>query len=59
ARFAFRTALGSHEAQRIYRSNFPASAVLDKPYAMIGARCCTYHEERPEVLATTAFQRWR
>ncbi|MBF3362712.1 MsnO8 family LLM class oxidoreductase, partial [Pseudomonas aeruginosa] len=47
-----------HEALRIYRSNFQPSAVLDKPYAMIGVPLIAAPtDEEAEFLATTAFQR--
>ncbi|MDT4826306.1 luciferase family oxidoreductase, group 1 [compost metagenome] len=47
-----------HDALRIYRQNFRPSAVLDKPYAMIGVPLIAApSDEEAEYLATTAFQR--
>ncbi|WP_043312179.1 LLM class flavin-dependent oxidoreductase [Pseudomonas sp. ML96] len=47
-----------HQALRIYRENFQPSAVLDKPYAMIGVPLIAAPtDEEAEFLATTAFQR--
>lgn len=47
-----------HDALRIYRENFQPSAVLDKPYAMIGVPLVAAPtDEEAEYLATTAFQR--
>ncbi|EMV9186208.1 LLM class flavin-dependent oxidoreductase, partial [Escherichia coli] len=47
-----------HDALRIYRENFQPSAVLDKPYAMIGVPLVAAPtDDEAEYLATTAFQR--
>ncbi|MWV10904.1 MsnO8 family LLM class oxidoreductase [Pseudomonas sp. R-28-1W-6] len=47
-----------HQALRIYRDNFQPSAVLDKPYAMVGVPLIAApSDEEAEFLATTAFQR--
>ena len=47
-----------HQALRIYRENFQPSAVLDKPYAMIGVPLVAAPtDEEAEFLATTAYQR--
>ncbi|MBO3278045.1 LLM class flavin-dependent oxidoreductase [Pseudomonas schmalbachii] len=47
-----------HDALRIYRQNFRPSAVLDKPYAMIGVPLIAApSDEEADYLATTAFQR--
>ncbi|MNP03000.1 hypothetical protein D3C76_948670 [compost metagenome] len=47
-----------HDALRIYRQNFRPSAVLDKPYAMIGIPLIAApSDEEADYLATTAFQR--
>ncbi|SDR76658.1 LLM class flavin-dependent oxidoreductase [Pseudomonas oryzae] len=47
-----------HQALRIYRDNFQPSAVLDKPYAMIGVPLIAApSDEEAEFLATTAYQR--
>ena len=47
-----------HQALRIYRDNFQPSAVLDKPYAMVGVPLIAAPtDEEAEFLATTAFQR--
>lgn len=47
-----------HEAIRLYRDNFQPSAVLDKPYVMIGVPLIAApSDEEAEFLATTAFQR--
>lgn len=47
-----------HQALRIYRENFQPSAVLDKPYAMIGVPLIAAPtDEEAEFLATTAYQR--
>ncbi|MBB2494331.1 LLM class flavin-dependent oxidoreductase [Aquipseudomonas ullengensis] len=47
-----------HQALRIYRDNFQPSAVLDKPYAMIGVPLIAAPtDEEAEFLATSAYQR--
>lgn len=47
-----------HEAIRLYRDNFRPSAVLDKPYVMIGVPLIAAPtDEEAEFLATTALQR--
>ena len=47
-----------HQALRIYRENFRPSAVLDKPYAMIGVPLIAApSDEEAEFLATTSYQR--
>jgi luciferase family oxidoreductase group 1 len=47
-----------HQALRIYRENFQPSAVLDKPYAMIGVPLIAApSDEEAEFLATSAYQR--
>ncbi|SDI16589.1 LLM class flavin-dependent oxidoreductase [Pseudomonas panipatensis] len=47
-----------HDALRIYRQNFRPSAVLDKPYAMIGVPLIAAPtDEEADYLATSAFQR--
>ncbi|WP_282339371.1 MULTISPECIES: LLM class flavin-dependent oxidoreductase [Pseudomonas] len=47
-----------HEAIRLYRENFRPSAVLDKPYVMLGVPLIAADDdEQAEFLATTAFQR--
>ena len=47
-----------HQALRIYRENFRPSAVLDKPYAMIGVPLIAApSDEEAEFLATSAYQR--
>lgn len=47
-----------HQALRVYRDNFQPSAVLDKPYAMVGVPLIAApSDEEAEFLATTAFQR--
>ena len=47
-----------HQALRLYRDNFQPSAVLDKPYAMVGVPLIAApSDEEAEFLATTAFQR--
>lgn len=47
-----------HQALRIYRDNFQPSAVLDKPYAMVGVPLIAAPtDEEAEFLATTAFLR--
>ncbi len=47
-----------HQALRIYRENFQPSAVLDKPYAMIGVPLIAAPtDEEAEFLATSAYQR--
>ncbi|WP_447595409.1 LLM class flavin-dependent oxidoreductase [Aquipseudomonas campi] len=47
-----------HQAIRIYRENFQPSAVLDKPYVMIGVPLVAAPtDEEAEFLATTVFQR--
>ncbi|HSC83781.1 MAG TPA: LLM class flavin-dependent oxidoreductase, partial [Pseudomonas sp.] len=47
-----------HQALRIYRENFQPSAVLKKPYAMIGVPLVAAPtDEEADFLATTAFQR--
>jgi len=47
-----------HEAIRIYRDNFQPSAVLDKPYVMLGVPLIAApSDEEAEFLATTAYQR--
>ena len=47
-----------HQALRIYREHFQPSAVLDKPYAMIGVPLIAAPtDEEAEFLATSAYQR--
>jgi luciferase family oxidoreductase group 1 len=47
-----------HEALRIYRNNFRPSAVLEKPYVMVGVPLIAAPtDEEAEFLATTAYQR--
>ncbi|WP_028241131.1 LLM class flavin-dependent oxidoreductase [Stutzerimonas azotifigens] len=47
-----------HEAIRLYRENFKPSAVLDKPYVMLGVPLLAADsDERAEYLATSVFQR--
>ncbi|WJN59545.1 LLM class flavin-dependent oxidoreductase [Pseudomonas sp. SO81] len=47
-----------HQALRIYRENFQPSAMLAKPYAMIGVPLIAApSDEEAEFLATTAYQR--
>lgn len=47
-----------HQALRVYRDNFQPSAVLDKPYAMVGVPLIAAPSDaEAEFLATTAFQR--
>jgi luciferase family oxidoreductase group 1 len=47
-----------HQALRIYRENFRPSAVLDRPYAMIGVPLIAApSDEEAEFLATSAYQR--
>ncbi|MBV2133029.1 LLM class flavin-dependent oxidoreductase [Pseudomonas sp. MAP12] len=47
-----------HEAIRLYRDNFQPSAVLDKPYVMIGVPLVAApSDEEAAFLATTAYQR--
>ena len=47
-----------HEAIRLYRDNFQPSAVLDKPYVMLGVPLIAApSDEEAEFLATTAYQR--
>jgi luciferase family oxidoreductase group 1 len=47
-----------HQALRIYRENFQPSAVLDRPYAMIGVPLIAAPtDEEAEFLATSAYQR--
>ncbi|TBV15667.1 LLM class flavin-dependent oxidoreductase [Stutzerimonas kirkiae] len=47
-----------HDAIRLYRENFQPSAVLDKPYVMLGVPLLAADsDERAEYLATSAYQR--
>ncbi|MCY1275320.1 luciferase family oxidoreductase, group 1 [compost metagenome] len=47
-----------HEAVRVYRNHFTPSAVLDKPYVMLGVpMLAADSDERAEYLATSAYQR--
>ena len=47
-----------HEAIRLYRENFQPSAVLDKPYVMLGVPLvAAASDEHADYLATSAFQR--
>ena len=47
-----------HEAIRIYRNHFRPSAVLDKPYVMLGVPLLAADsDEQAQHLATSAFQR--
>ncbi|UVE17855.1 LLM class flavin-dependent oxidoreductase [Pseudomonas sp. LS44] len=47
-----------HEAIRVYRNHFSPSAVLDKPYVMLGVPLLAADsDERAEHLATSAYQR--
>ncbi|MCP6330320.1 LLM class flavin-dependent oxidoreductase, partial [Klebsiella pneumoniae] len=47
-----------HEAIRVYRNHFRPSAVLDKPYVMLGVPLVAAPtDEEAEFLATTVFQR--
>jgi luciferase family oxidoreductase group 1 len=47
-----------HEAIRIYRDRFKPSAVLDKPYVMLGVPLVAADtDEQADYLATTAYQR--
>ncbi|MBD9483357.1 LLM class flavin-dependent oxidoreductase [Pseudomonas sp. PDM14] len=47
-----------HQAIRIYRDNFQPSAVLDKPYVMIGVPLIAAPtDEEAEFLATSVYQR--
>ena len=47
-----------HEAIRIYRNHFRPSAVLDKPYVMLGVPLLAADsDEQAQYLATSAFQR--
>ena len=47
-----------HEALRVYRNHFRPSAVLDKPYAMVGVPLLAADtDEQAQYLATSAFQR--
>ncbi|MBM7062637.1 LLM class flavin-dependent oxidoreductase [Pseudomonas sp. UL073] len=47
-----------HEAIRTYRNHFKPSAVLDKPYVMLGVPLLAADsDERAEYLATSAYQR--
>ncbi len=47
-----------HEAIRVYRNHFKPSAVLDKPYVMLGVPLIAADsDERAEYLATSAYQR--
>ena len=47
-----------HEAIRLYRDNFQPSAVLDKPYVMLGVPLvAAASDEHADYLATSAFQR--
>ncbi|CAD5106728.1 LLM class flavin-dependent oxidoreductase [Zestomonas carbonaria] len=47
-----------HEAIRVYRNHFTPSAVLDKPYVMLGVPLLAADsDERAEYLATSAYQR--
>jgi luciferase family oxidoreductase group 1 len=47
-----------HEAIRVYRNHFQPSAVLDKPYVMLGVPLLLADtDEQAQHLATSAFQR--
>lgn len=47
-----------HEAIRVYRNHFRPSAVLDKPYVMLGVPLLAADsDEQAQHLATSAFQR--
>ncbi|MFK0085724.1 LLM class flavin-dependent oxidoreductase [Pseudomonas sp. NPDC090755] len=47
-----------HEAIRIYRDHFQPSAVLDKPYVMLGVPLVAADsDERADYLATSVYQR--
>ncbi|MFC4860457.1 LLM class flavin-dependent oxidoreductase [Pseudomonas sp. MAHUQ-62] len=47
-----------HEAIRVYRNHFRPSAVLDKPYVMLGVPLVAAPtDEEAEFLATTVYQR--
>jgi len=47
-----------HQAIAVYRENFRPSAVLDRPYVMLGVPLIAApSDEEAEFLATTAFQR--
>ncbi|MEX6664104.1 LLM class flavin-dependent oxidoreductase [Pseudomonas sp. W2-17] len=47
-----------HEAIRVYRSHFKPSAVLDKPYVMLGVPLAAAEtDERAEYLVTSVYQR--
>ena len=47
-----------HEALRVYREHFRPSAVLERPYAMVGVPLIAApSDEEAEFLATTAYQR--
>jgi luciferase family oxidoreductase group 1 len=47
-----------HEAIRVYRTHFRASAVLERPYVMLGVPLVAADsDERAEYLATSAYQR--
>ncbi len=47
-----------HEAIRVYRNHFKPSAVLDKPYVMLGVPLLAADtDEQAQYLATSAYQR--
>ncbi|MGE8405646.1 MAG: LLM class flavin-dependent oxidoreductase [Pseudomonas sp.] len=47
-----------HEAMRVYRNHFKPSAVLDKPYVMLGVPMVVADtDEQAEYLATSVYQR--
>jgi luciferase family oxidoreductase group 1 len=47
-----------HEAIRVYRSHFKPSAVLDKPYVMLGVPLAASEtDEQAEYLVTSVYQR--
>ncbi|NBA96987.1 LLM class flavin-dependent oxidoreductase [Pseudomonas sp. R5(2019)] len=47
-----------HEAIRVYRNHFQASAVLDKPYVMLGVPLVAADtDEQADYLATSVYQR--
>ena len=47
-----------HEAIRVYRNHFKPSAVLDKPYVMLGVPMVVAEtDEQAEYLATSVYQR--
>ena len=47
-----------HEAIRVYRNHFKPSAVLDKPYVMLGVPLVAADtDEHAEYLATSVYQR--